>query len=194
MRQTRRLLKVLQKRGLLLKQDPTSLNVVSLLLGESLRTSWWSHPEAHTIFRILSEMVTDPSVLTTKLVAGKDTLVHRRLWPALLAVGLAGEPWQLRGLGPNARTLFNQVRRVGTLRSRGPAARQLLVRVLVNGWEVHTEAGRHELVLESWAHWARRLRQRRCLVVANARVALERAAMDIGADLDLLPWRRWGEP
>ncbi len=192
MRQTHRMLKILRQHGLLLKQDPTSLNVVSLLTGESLRTSWWSHPEAHAIFRILSAMASDPRVLTTKLVAGKDTFVHRRLWPALLAVGRAGESWQLRRLRPNARTLLARVRRLGTLRSRGPAARQLLLRVLVNGWEVHTEAGRHELVLESWGHWARRLRQRRRVAVAPARAALERAARSIGADLDLLPWRRWG--
>jgi hypothetical protein len=33
------------------------------------------------------------------------TLVHRKLWPAVLAVGAAGEPWQLRGLSSAARAI-----------------------------------------------------------------------------------------
>jgi hypothetical protein len=75
---------VLRKHGLLLKQDPYLLNVVTILTGQRLRSSWWSDPHAHDIFRVLVALSADRRILVTKLVAGKDTLVHRGLWPALL--------------------------------------------------------------------------------------------------------------
>jgi hypothetical protein len=52
--------------------------------GERIRGSWWGHPRGHEIFR-LAEAVTDSGeVLVCKLIDGKVTYVHRRLWPALV--------------------------------------------------------------------------------------------------------------
>jgi len=82
----------LERLGLLMQQDKSLTSVVSLVTGESLRTSWWSHPRAKEIFTILRRL--EEVSLATKLVAGKVTLVHRRLWPALLTVATIGEPWQ----------------------------------------------------------------------------------------------------
>jgi hypothetical protein len=52
--------------------------------GEPVRGSWWAHPRAKAIFDALQRACASPDVLVCKLVGGKQTLVHRRLWPALV--------------------------------------------------------------------------------------------------------------
>lgn len=91
-------LAALAANGLLLTQDKSLPNVVGILTDESPRTSWWSHPRARLIFSILSELAEHPDVLFTKLLYRKDTLVHRSLWPAVLAVGGARDRWQVQRL------------------------------------------------------------------------------------------------
>ena len=83
------LLDAIAEHGLLLLQDKQLSNVVTLMTGERLRGSWWSHPKANDIFRALRALPED-QVLETKLVAGKVTFIHRRLWPDFLAIA-AGE-------------------------------------------------------------------------------------------------------
>jgi len=51
--------------------------------GEPIRGSWWGHPAGHAIFDALNSLTESPDVVRTRLVNGKVTLVHRRLWPAL---------------------------------------------------------------------------------------------------------------
>jgi hypothetical protein len=53
------------------------------IAGERIRGSWWSHPRGREIFAIVSALAEDENVLFCRLVEGKVTLVHRRLWPAL---------------------------------------------------------------------------------------------------------------
>src|SRR5947207_13341485 len=82
-------LEALARHGLLLlASDSLFPSVVSLIAGEQVRGSWWGHPLGHTIFRIASELDDHPDVLSCKLLAGKVTFVHRRLWPELQAVAL----------------------------------------------------------------------------------------------------------
>ena len=57
--------------------------------GERVRGNWWSHPMSHQIFALTRLVRNSPDVLVCRLVDGKITYVHRRLWPAL--VRLAGE-------------------------------------------------------------------------------------------------------
>jgi len=52
-------------------------------------TRWWSHPKGRLIFTLTRAMRDSPDVLTCRLIDGKVTYVHRRLWPAL--VKLSGE-------------------------------------------------------------------------------------------------------
>ena len=61
-------------------------NLVETIAGEPVRGSWWSHPKAHAIFRVLEAVYGSRQVLVCRLVNGKVTLVHRRLWPALVRV------------------------------------------------------------------------------------------------------------
>lgn len=190
-RETRHLLRILRAQGLLLKQDRALANVVSILVGHSVAGSWWAHREAHRIFRALSALAHRPEVLVAKLVAGKDTFVHRRLWPALVGVGRAREPWQLSHLSPPARRLLAALARRGQLVSTGAAARELAVRLLVHSTESHSALGRHVRVLETWERWARRRGLRRVLAPAAARAALERTAAALGAKPSALPWHRF---
>src|SRR5262245_18467463 len=59
-------------------------NLPSLVVGEEIAGSWWSHPAHDEIFRVLNEAVASEQVVRLHLVGGKLTLVHRRLWPALV--------------------------------------------------------------------------------------------------------------
>ena len=54
------------------------------IAGEPIKGSWWSHPKSHQIFAILEVVTASQDVLVCHLVKGKITLVHRRLWPALV--------------------------------------------------------------------------------------------------------------
>ena len=92
------------------------------------------------------------------------------LWPQVYAVGCCCEPWQLNGLSPQSRRLLELIRRDGLIRTDDPrsgaaagpwvsaAALDLERRLLVVGAQVHTESGRHAKSLESWPHWARRIK------------------------------------
>jgi hypothetical protein len=187
-RSTARILSKLAESGLLLLQDKRLLNVVSLTTGETVRGSWWAHSKSHEIFRTLTELADHPDVLFCKLVAGKVTLVHRRLWPALLAVAISREPWQTRGLSSGARALLNRVGREGRVAASGTPIKDLERRLLVSARQEHTAAGAHLIVAESWELWARRAGVTNELSAAQGKRRIEKAASAIGAGPTQLPW------
>lgn len=150
-------LTVLRRRGLLLLSDPKLPSVTTIVAGESIRGSWWGHRAARLIYQTLQLLGEHPDVLLVKLVAGKDTLVHRRLWPEIYAIGTAGEAWQRTGLSSAARRLERDLNQAGQLPTTGPAAKELRGRLLAHGGQFHTAAGSHAVQLESWIHWAQRL-------------------------------------
>ena len=53
------------------------------IVGEPIKGSWWAHPQSHHIFAVLTAVTESEQVLVCRLVDGKVTLVHRRLWPRL---------------------------------------------------------------------------------------------------------------
>jgi hypothetical protein len=57
--------------------------LVEVILGEPIRGSWWAHPASHRIFAVLQAVEESGDLLACRLIQGKVTLVHRRLWPAL---------------------------------------------------------------------------------------------------------------
>lgn len=186
---TRRILAVLVRDGLLLKQDKHLPSVITLLAGKPLSASWWSHPDSRVMFRVLSELADHPDVLVAKLLLGKDTFVHRSLWPSLLAVAVGEEPWQSHGLTRAARRLLARTRGASVpVRSSGAPVRELLARLLVHAEESHTASGRHEMVLASWESWAMRVSAAPLRSPADGRVRLEAASERIGAPRSALPW------
>ena len=68
-------------------QAPTLTEAIA---GAPIKGSWWGHPDGKRIFAVLSEMQEHEDILVCRLLAGKVTLVHRRLWHALAALVLAG--------------------------------------------------------------------------------------------------------
>jgi hypothetical protein len=187
-------LDALARHGLLFKQDKTLPNVVGIVTGESLRTSWWIHPKSHLIFSVLSSLADDPQVLITKLLSRKDTLVHSALWPALVAVGCARASWQSQSLSSQAADLLNRIDCGESVRAAGPAAKELQMRLLAITHEAHTESGRHELEFESWSAWSRRVNCKALNTGAEGRQLLELAATQFGAPLKALPWWARTEP
>src|SRR5688572_25890676 len=105
----------LDEHGLLPVQDARVPSVCTLVAGEPVRGSWWGHAAGQTIFDLLGSFEDDYA--WPKLLWGKVTLVHRRLWPALAAVGEEDGAWQLDGLDDEARGLLDRVRTAGEVRS-----------------------------------------------------------------------------
>lgn len=73
-------------------------NVAELVAGEPIKGSWWGHPKGHAIFNTLQSLDDSPDVVRLRLINGKVTFVHRRLWPALVRVADQLTPKQLAAL------------------------------------------------------------------------------------------------
>ena len=138
-------------------------SATACIAGAPVRGSWWGHPKGKLIYETLSRM--EDTVAWAKLVLGKETLVHRRLWPALVAAAESRQDWQLRGLKADAKRLLQRVRAGRPSAPRGPAgdgpqaaavATELERRLLARGASEHTPSGHHARFLETWGAWAGR--------------------------------------
>jgi hypothetical protein len=178
----------LSNNGLLLLQDPWLPNVVTLIAGAPVRGSWWAHPAAHRIYACLKAVTHHPDVLATRLVCGKITFVHRRLWSAVLAVACSHAPWQIAQLSPPARKLYDDVERQGTLLVSGQLAKEIVRRLLVHDEEIHTPAGHHERRLETWSLWAKRVECPKALTLGEGQQQLEAVLCALGGTAVMLPW------
>ena len=59
-------------------------SLAETIAGEPIRGSWWGHPKGDAIFVCSRAIRRSEDVLTCRLIDGKVTYVHRRLWPALV--------------------------------------------------------------------------------------------------------------
>jgi hypothetical protein len=90
---------VLIEQGMLLQSARGPIpNVAELVVGERIKGSWWAHPKSHEIFNALGHLDDSPDVVRLRLVNGKVTLVHRRVWPALVRLADRFTPKQLAAL------------------------------------------------------------------------------------------------
>jgi len=64
--------------------------VAEAVAGQPIIGSWWAHPKGKAIFAALSELDDADDVRCFKLVGGKVTFVHRRVWPALARLASGG--------------------------------------------------------------------------------------------------------
>jgi hypothetical protein len=153
---------VLDARGVLLRQDLALPCVTTLVVGEPVRGSWWGHPENKLIYDTLGRL--EAETAHVKLVNQKVTLVHRRLWPELAAVGRARAEWQLHDLSEQSRKILDQIERpmradeleveaIG--KARHDLIAELEQKLLVHAHDLHTERGFHVRVLEPWSAWQR---------------------------------------
>jgi hypothetical protein len=61
-------------------------SLAQVVVGEPLKGSWWAHPKGNEILRLSRSIRGCPDILVCRLVDGKITYVHRRLWPALVSL------------------------------------------------------------------------------------------------------------
>ena len=89
----------LVEHGMLLQSARGPLpNVAELVAGEPITGSWWGHPKGRAIFAELQLLDDSPDVVRLRLINGKVTFVHRRLWPALVRIADRLTPSQLAAL------------------------------------------------------------------------------------------------
>jgi hypothetical protein len=65
-------------------------NIAEAVAGEPIVGSWWAHPKGNAIFGALSSLRESRDVRWFKLLDGKITLVHRRMWPAIVRLARDG--------------------------------------------------------------------------------------------------------
>lgn len=65
------------------------------IIGEPIKGSWWRHSQSRHIYAILQAVTESEEVLVCRLINGKITLVHRRLWPSLVRLAERFAPEQL---------------------------------------------------------------------------------------------------
>ncbi|HEX9795135.1 MAG TPA: hypothetical protein VGC54_14220, partial [Planctomycetota bacterium] len=70
-------------------------SVAQAVAGEAIAGSWWGHPAGRAIFAACEALRESPEVLTCKLVAGRVSYVHRRLWAPLAALAAEIGPERL---------------------------------------------------------------------------------------------------
>ncbi len=74
-----------EEQGVVLESARGSVpSLAQLVAGEPVGGSWWGHPKSHQIFGVLRAVRGSSEVLVCRLVDGKVTFVHRRLWPVLV--------------------------------------------------------------------------------------------------------------
>lgn len=201
-----RTFKALKAGGLLLESDPQLPCVTRILVGRPLHTSWWAHPHANLIYQVLNRLYDHRDVLATKLIRGKVTLVHRKLWPAVFAIATSRETWQNNGLSRTSKQLLNKVTKRGVLETNrlptyekhskllAEAARHLERRLLVYGEDFHTSSGAHAKRLQTWQVWARHVGFTGARMKPElAKVKLEDALANLAGTADarnLLPWHQ----
>ncbi|MQC25880.1 MAG: hypothetical protein DWG76_00305 [Chloroflexi bacterium] len=156
----------LKRIGLLLQTDRHFPNVTEMVVGEAVSGSWWGHSKGKQIYETLNTLFGREDVLVVKLLSGKVTLVHKALWPALLAVARERNRWQMEGLNEVASGLLAKLDRdeeletdwlatVGGFESKvlREAVNELEKRLLIYSEQFHTDRGKHAKRLKSWACW-----------------------------------------
>jgi hypothetical protein len=82
--------------GVVLASENSSVpRLTELVVGRPVKGSWWSDPQGKEIFQALGKVTSSRNVLVCRLVGGKVTFVHRRLWPALVRASTTFTPTQL---------------------------------------------------------------------------------------------------
>jgi hypothetical protein len=76
-----------EKHGVVLMSAKGSVpRLTEAIINEPIKGSWWGHPRSHEIFAVLETVADSSDILVCRLIDGKITLVHRRLWPALIRI------------------------------------------------------------------------------------------------------------
>lgn len=198
-------LSALRELGLMLETDRAFPSLVALMAGGPVKGTWWAHPLANQIYMVGMSLMDLPEVIFIRLLSGKMTYVHQRLWPALYAIASAREPWQLASLPPTAKSMLlmlgrrdsirmDELRSSRSAKELGVDARLLEARLLAFGDDVHTDSGAHVKRIETWESWAKRVGFSIDNIPSteNARRELEQIVANLNQTHDAaatLPWQ-----
>lgn len=81
----RQALDFVRKHGVVLEAAAGPVpSLAEAIAGGPIRGSWWAHPSSHQIFEVTRLVRESEDVLVCRVVAGKVTYVHRRLWAPLV--------------------------------------------------------------------------------------------------------------
>ena len=198
-------MRVLKQSGLLMQADASLPSVVTLVVGQPIRGSWWGHPAGDAIHVLNNQLKEHADVIAARLVSRKITYVHRMLWPELFGVVTAGEPWQRSGISTLTRRIIQRVESKGSVRTdlddlfancstseRRAAMGEVEERLLLHSSDLHTERGTHAKLLQTWEE-CRRIKRfhGRTLEGAESRKRLELSVQSWSAGSDkraTLPW------
>lgn len=59
-------------------------NLAEAVAGERIRGNWWAHKQRQAIFNATRAVRDCDEILVCRLIDGKVTYVHRRLWPVIV--------------------------------------------------------------------------------------------------------------
>jgi hypothetical protein len=59
-------------------------NLAEAIAGEQIRGSWRGRPKGNLIYMLTTEVRSSGDVLVCRLIDGKVTFVHHRIWPAIV--------------------------------------------------------------------------------------------------------------
>src|SRR6202171_2469285 len=74
-----------QSHGIVLESARGSVPILAeAVAGDRIQGGWWGHPKGHDIFVATRAVRDSPDVLVCRLLGGKVTYIHRRLWLAVV--------------------------------------------------------------------------------------------------------------
>jgi hypothetical protein len=73
-------------------------SLVDAIANEPVKGNWWSHPHSRAIFAVTRAVRDSADVLVCRLVDGRISFVHARLWPALARLAHCFAPERLARL------------------------------------------------------------------------------------------------
>ena len=78
-------IRFVEQHGVVLEgsRGPTP-SLAEAVAGERIHGNWWGHRKGREIFRATRTVRDCDQILVCRLVGGKITYVHRRLWPAIV--------------------------------------------------------------------------------------------------------------
>ncbi len=88
------------------------------IAGESISGSWWGHPKSNNIWAATRAIRRSSEVLVCRLIDGKITYAHRRLWPPLVRLAAY--------LPPDSLARVEEV--------QTPSGKHVVVETLLTGW------------------------------------------------------------
>jgi hypothetical protein len=59
-------------------------SLVQAIVGGAIKGNWWAHSRGKEIFQVTRAVRDSDQILVCRLIARKVTLVHQRIWPALV--------------------------------------------------------------------------------------------------------------